>query len=535
MGREGRGRSCVRVLLVGLVVVVLAGLSGCGQQRGSSTGGLPGSQQDPVVLGMPADPRTLDPQLTGQNIDWNVCLHIFDTFIGRDADGKPVPALAESWEPVDLANNVWRFHLRKGVKFHNGEPWNAEVAKWNFERARTEPESQMKRFAAEAKQVTIVDEYTLDIALTEPISLALNQFVQFQMVPKQYIEQVGKEQFGLKPVGTGPYKLVEWVKDDHITLEANEEYWGGAPQIKHAIIKPVPEPATRVAGLISGDLDVIRGVSVFDVEKIEQSGVAKVISRPGPRMWHIKLDTFREKDSPGLPPGKNPFTDVRVRKAMYHAINAEELIQKVMKGYAIPASQLVAPFIWGHNPDVKRLPYDPDRARELLAEAGWPNGFTVRFDVPQGWDLVGEAIANYLGNVGIKVELNVLPNSVLLQKEENYEVSMVWGGWGSTMINTAAEGLVHSVDPKKGYGRANYGRYGNPELDRLIEEARVISDPGEQLKAYQEIARVLMEDVGIIPVLHETILAGARKGFEVTPRVYEHVYVHDIRLTEPGK
>ncbi len=486
-----------------------------------------------VVLGMPADPSTLDPHLTGQNIDWNVCYHIFDSFVGRDVTGATVPSLAEKWEVVDPENNVWRFHLRQGVTFHNGEPWNAEVAKWNFERARTEPQSMQKRYAEEAQEITIVDEHTLDIKLLSPLSVAMGNLVQFHIVPMQYIQEVGNATFGIKPVGTGPYKFVEWVKDDHITLEANADYWGGAPEVKKAMIKPVPEPASRVIGLISGDLDVIRGVSVFDTDRIDQSGVAKVVALDGPRMWHIKLDTYRDSNSPGLTvKDSNPFQDVRVRQAMYLAIDVDTIIQQVMRGFALPASQTVAPFVWGHNPAVTRPGYDPDKARQLMADAGWSDGFGVRFDVAQGWDVVAEAIGHYLGEIGIRVEVNVVPSAVHRQLMENYDTSMAWGGWGATFVNTAFEGVVHTVDSAGGYGRANYGRYSNPELDKLIEKAAATMDPDAQLELYRQCQKMLMDDVGIIPIFHEGLIAGVRKGYEVSPTAFEHVYLHYVKIAK---
>jgi peptide/nickel transport system substrate-binding protein len=489
----------------------------------------------PVVLGMPLDPVTLDPHLTGINIDWNITHHIFDSFVQRDMEAKAVPGLTERWEQVDAAKNTWRFHLRKGVKFHNGEPWNAEVAKWNFERAQSEPKSMVKRYG-DAKEVKVAGEYAIDLTFENPIALVLPNLQYLQIVPKKYLAEVGKEKFARNPVGTGPYKFVEWVKDDHITLKANEEYWGGAPAIKDAQIKPVPEPASRVAGLISGDLDVIRGVSVFDTDRIKQSGVAAVMAVPGQRLWHIKLDAFREtggpKGSPGLSDGKNPLRDARVRKAMWQAINVEELIAKVMRGYAQPAQQVVMPFVWGFNPAVKPPAFDPARAKQLLAEAGFANGFSVRFDVQQGWDVVAEAIANYLGNVGIKATVNVMPNSVLQKKNAAYDVSMVWGGWGVSSVDDILEGVIHTPDSARGFGRANAGRFSNATLDKLIESARAMRNADQQLKAYQDAVKIAADEVGIIPVFFETILAGARKGYEVRPRAYEHVYLQDVKIVK---
>jgi peptide/nickel transport system substrate-binding protein len=217
---------------------------------------------------------------------------------------------------------------------------------------------------------------------------------------------------------------------------------------------------------------------------------------------------------------------------MWHAINVEELIAKVMRGYAQPAQQVVMPFVWGFNPAVKPPAFDPARAKQLLAEAGFANGFTVRFDVQQGWDVVAEAIANYLGNVGIKATVNVMPNSVLQKKNAAYDVSMVWGGWGVSSVDDILEGVIHTPDSARGFGRANAGRFSNATLDKLIESARAIRNADQQLKAYQDAVKIAADEVGIIPVFFETILAGARKGYEVRPRAYEHVYLQDVKIVK---
>lgn len=503
------------------------GSGGSGQSSGGDTGDADGGLE--VIFAMSSEPSSLDPHKIQGNEEWNALYHIYEPLISRTPDGALRPGLLQSYEAVDDDNRVWHLKLTEGVTFHNGEPWNAEVLKFNFDRIRDNEEITIRQYIAGLDAWEVVDDYTVEITLNTPMALVENGFLQVGVVPKEYLEEVGDAGLNEHPVGTGPFRFVEWKKDEHIRLERFDDYWGEAPVVETGLIRVIPEAASRVAALVSGEVHLIRGVSVFDVERIESTDGTQIIARPGPRMWHLKFDTARETDSPGMPSGPNPFIHREVRQAIYQAINIDDLIASALRGHAMPASQLVPDFVTGHNPAVERLPYDPDRAKALLAEAGFADGFTVRLDVQADKATVGEVIAGFLADLGITVELNAAATSVYRDLTDNRETSFSLGSWGSTMVNTAFDANIHTVDPERGLGRANYGQYSNPELDALIDEARETFDPAAQEKAYQELQRLAMEDVAIVPLYHEGIIVGAAADLTTTPYFNEHVYLFDVR------
>lgn len=536
LGLRKRSRSIWVVAAIVFAMLVGACTSGgkgsSAEQPAGGSGKEPAPAKTSIVLGMPSDPRTLDPHKIQDNTEWNILYHLFEPLVARDPEGEVIPGLLMGWEAADTEKKVWRLKLREGVTFHNGEPWTAEVLQYNFDRVLKEPDMTVKQYLQGITQYKVIDQHTLEITVDTPLSILLNGFIQFAVVPKQYIEQNGADKFGREPVGSGPYKFVQWRKDEHLKLAAYDQYWGAKPAIQDVTIRPIPEPASRVAALVAGEVDLIRGVSIYDVDRVKQNAGTTVVSRGGPRMWHLKMDLFREQGSPGFPAGqRNAFLDPQVRKAVYLAINIDEIIQHSLNGFAIPANQFQAPFIWGHNPNVQRPAYNPDEAKRLLAAAGYPNGFAVRLDVEEGWEHVGEAIVGHLDKVGIKVELNVAPASVYRTMTAKYETSFAFGGWGATLVNTSFDGNVYTAG-KEGLGRANYGKFSDPEFDRLTDEARSTFDPDLQLERYRALQAKVADQLPIIPLFHEGIVAGTRTDLAIVIRYNEHIYAQDMKFTK---
>ncbi len=484
-----------------------------------------------VVFAMPSEPSSLDPHMIRGNEEWNALFHIYEPIINRTPEGEPIPGLLLGWEAVDEGNRTWRLKLREGVTFHNGEPWNAEVLKYNFERIRTNEAVTVQQHINGIDSEQVIDEYTLDISLSTPMTLLENGFLQVGVVPMKYTQEVGDAGLAEKPVGTGPYEFVEWKKDEHIRIEAYADYWGGVPSVRKGLIRAILEPPARVAALVSGEVQVIRGVSVYDVERIEANEGSQAAIRPGPRVWNLKMDTSRATGSPGIE-GDNPFVKREVREAVYRAINIHELIDSALQGYGEPAGQLSAPFVFGHNPQVERLAYDADLARQLLSDARFADGFSVRFDVDANQAIIGEAIAGYLSEVGINAELNAVATSVYRDLTNNNETSLVLGSWGGTMVNSTFDANIHTIDAEAGFGRANAGMYSNPELDKLIDQARQTFDREEQERTYQELQRLAMEDVAVVPLYFESIIVGASSDLNVVPRFNEWVMLQDVTPTQ---
>lgn len=483
--------------------------------------------EDEVVLAMPSEPSSLDPHMIRENEEWNTLFHIYEPIIGRTPEGETTPGLLETWDPIDEEQHKWRLKLREGVTFHNGEPWTAHVLKYNFDRLRTNEAVTIQQYVNGVDSEEVIDDYTLDINISIPMALLENGFIQVGVVPMEYTQEVGDAGLAENPIGTGPYQFTEWRKDQHIRLEAYPDYWGGMPPIRKALIRPIPEAPSRVAALVSDEVQVVRGVSMHDIERIEQNEGTQVAVRPGPRVWNLKMDTARETGSPGIE-GDNPFVIRDVREAVYRAIDINGLIDAALLGYAEPAGQLTAPFIFGHNPQIERLAYDPDIARQLLSDSGYGDGFRVRLDAAADQAIIGEVVAGYLSDVGIEVELNAVATSVYRDLTANNETSFTLGSWGGTLVNSAFDANIHSIDPETGYGRANYGMYSNPNLDELIEAASQIFDREQQEEAYQELQRLAMEEVAIVPLYFESIIVGASAELIVIPRYNEWIMLQDV-------
>lgn len=498
------------------------------------------SAEDVLVIGLTGDAESFDPHIVAISTTGSYNANIFEMLVYQGPNLEEKPGLAVSWEPE--GETAWIFKLRQGVKFHNGEPFNAHVAKWALDRAKTHPKSLDKGQLAQVAEIQVVDEYTLRLVTTGPAPDIPANMANVEIVPMQYLQQVGDEEFGRNPVGTGPYKFVEWIKDQHVKMERWEGYWGEKPPVKSVIYRPIPESATRVAALLRGEIDVAEAVPVVDIPRIEQSANARIIRKPGIRLIYLAFDTKRKvggpppEGSPGIPEGQpNPFIDKRVRQAIYYGVNEDELLQYVMEGSGKAAAQLVPPQVFGYNPNLERYPYDPEKAKKLLAEAGFPNGFSVRLDTPNDRYINDEelavAIAGQLAKIGIKVTVNAQPRAIFFPKlMRQYENTFHLSGWAGDTGAYNLLALVGCFDKKTGFGRANYGQYCNPELDEVIKKITTTIDPKERIKYFNLAAEMIYEDVPKVPLHYEELIVGVSNKFDFDIRVDEQIWAREIKL-----
>ena len=520
--------SCITrpLVVAGVLLALLAGIAPKNFAQGR-----------PVIIASSGDAETMDPMLTAISTTGSVQRHMLEPLTDNDPDAKIIPMLAASWRAVD--NLTWEFKLRSGVRFHNGEPFNAEAAKFSIERARDHPKSLQKAYVNLMKDVRAVDETTLRIITSEPSPDLVANIGAISMLPPRYAREAGDEGLGRKPVGTGPYRFVEWVRDERVVLEANPNYWGPKPQAARVTIRPIPEGATRVAALLAGEVDVIEGIPIPDIPRVARTRGFKVLRKQGPRLIFLAMDASRDRGgahpqfSPGIPAGQpNPFKDVRVRQAFYSAINTKEIVEQVMGGAAAPAEQILPPFMYGYNPRVRRPSYDPSRAKRLLAEAGYPNGFTVRLDVPTDRYVndreVGLALVGMLSRVGINVQLNGMPRAIYFPRMRVFDTSLQMSGWLTLISSINWTAMLGCVDPKTGYGRANYGRYCSAELNRIIDVLNTEMDEKKRLAAFYQAAEFTRQDVGKIPLYFEELIRGVKDGISMPVRVDEYVLAHEI-------
>lgn len=493
------------------------------------------AKRDHVTIALSTDVSSLNPYGQDNNVTNQVMFHIYEPLVTQDRDLSIIPCLADSWEESE-DGMTWTFKLHEGVKFHDGSDFTAEdvVASYNY--AMTESESYKGRFTT-VDSVEATDEHTVVLHMNKKYPLLLTDLAMVCIAKKENIEGKTEEEIGNTVIGTGRYKLVEHVKEDHIDMEVNEDYWGEIPEIKTVRFRPISNAATRTATMLSGELDVMGGVSVQDVERLEATEGIHIVSEPSMEMIYINMEQMLD-DNPGVEGGGNPLKDVRVRKAMYQAIDTDMIINNIMQGHAYPTATLIRDTFNGYNPDLERYPYDPEAAKALLAEAGYPDGFAITLDA--GSDItvnsseVAQAVAGYWEKIGIKVNLNLMPSATFLPHIRPYEHKTgllisawsVYTGEGITMMNQHC----YTYDQEKGTGSANRGHYSNPEVDKLIDEAMQESDKERRAELTKEIDQITHDDVAYIPLYVQENIFAVKDDVDYTPRFNKYVFAWEIHI-----
>jgi len=493
-----------------------------------------------LTLGLKGEPTSLDPHFHNVTNNNQMALYIFDKLILQDKRQKLYPGLAESWAPVN--ENVWEFKLRKGVKFHDGSPFTAEDVKFTIERLPNVPNSPSSFAGAVSavKQVEIVDPHTVRIHTENPAPLTPRNFASFTIVSKKASEGMTTEDFnsGDAAVGTGPYKLVEWARGDKLVYQRNEEYWGEKPVWTRITARPISNDGTRVAALKSGDVDLINFVPPADVKHLESDSNITLSQSPSTRLIYLHLDSDREytpmvTDNAGNKM-QNPMRDVRVRKAISMAINRPGIAARIMEGLAIPASQMLPEGYEGTSPNLKPQAYDPQGAKALLAEAGYPEGFKLTIHGPNDRYIndgdIAQAIAQMLTKIGITTEVNTMPKAVYFGKASKLEFSLMLVGWATDTgeHSNCVASLLHTYDKEKGFGASNRGRFSNKTVDSKLEEALVTVDPEKHNKLLIEAVEEGMNQVGIVPIHFQVSVWGTKKGLSYNGRTDGYTLPHEI-------
>lgn len=494
-----------------------------------------GPKRDNVTIALATDVSSLNPYGQDNNVTNQVMFHIYEPLVTQDRDLSIIPCLADSWEESE-DGMTWTFKLHEGVKFHDGSDFTSEdvVASYNY--AKDVSASYNSRFAT-VDSIEAVDDYTVVLHMKNKYPLLLTDLAMVCISSKENIEGKTEEEIGNSVIGTGRYKLVEHVKEDHIDMVANEEYWGGAPEIKSVRFRPISNAATRTATMLSGELDVMGGVSVQDVERLEAAEGIHVVSEPSMEMIYMNMEQMLD-DNPAVEGGGNPLKDVRVRQAMYQAIDTDMIINNVMQGHAYPTATLIRDTFNGYSPELERFPYDPEAAKALLAEAGYPDGFTITLDA--GSDItvnsseVAQAVAGYLEKIGIKVNLNLMPTATFLPHIRPYEHKTgllisawsVYTGEGISMMNQHC----YTYDQEKGTGNANRGHYSNPEVDKLINEAMQESDKERRAELTKQIDKMTHDDVAYIPLYVQENIFAVKDDIDYTPRFNKYIFAWEISV-----
>lgn len=480
-----------------------------------------------LVVATDSPPKSMNPHAVASDANMSYISNFFDGLLQRKAsdNGRLSPALATSWERTQ--EKTWKFTLRKGVKFSNGNDFNAEDVRFTFERMKDPKYSQRLNIANAVASIETPDDYTIIFNTVKPIPWFAATMHLVMIVDKESSEKRDDGDYNTVPIGTGAYTLEEWVRGSYVRMKANPDYWDGAPKYKTVEIRPITEDATRFAALAGKQVDIVNGVPGALYERVSKMRGVEVISKLSRRCIYLGLS-----NSPGT-----PLEDIRVRKAIAHAINEDEIIDKIMNGLGTPAAQISDPPTLGYLSSLKRLPYDPEKSKALLKAAGYENGFEITLGGPNDRyindEKICEAVAKYLAKVNIRVNLDVKPKSIYFDELKEKKFKFYLLGWfdGSYDAGRSSERLLHSYDASKGMGTYNGGLYSNPELDKMIIDSSSILDTGEREKMLQAINKKSLEDLAAIPLHYQQDLFAVVKGKNIkyTPRADRWVVAKEIQ------
>jgi peptide/nickel transport system substrate-binding protein len=484
------------------------------------------AQQRPVVVVQSGEAATLDWHMHCDKNAHEPDRQIFDTLLRRNLKTLQLEGnLAESWRLLN--DTTWQFRLRRGIKFHNGEPFDASAVKFSIERMLNPKQAAPGRTSiATIDHVEIVDPFTVNVVTKTPfpllpVRMSPGHCGTVGILPPKYVAQVGDAGFAVKPVGTGPYRFVEWVKDERLVLEANRDYHRGAPAIDRLVFRPVPELTTRVAALLSGQADLVSDIPPDQVARVKASGVARIeVSTLGGFVIMMKITNH-------LMPG--PWQDARVRKAMNYAIDMDTIIKTVLEGYGDVLGVPLEKEAFGFNPNIKWYGYDPERAKALLREAGHPNGFEVTLHVPNRRYMndieVVQAMAQMLGKVGIRAKVEVGEQSVYTTKWRQRQLLPVYMvAWGGAGIFDG-DLLVNSL-----HSKSALAIHRNEALDRILEEAQGSNDPEKRKALYWKAQEMIYEDAPIIKAYQQAHIFGISNRLDWTPWIDNMLFLYDAKL-----
>jgi peptide/nickel transport system substrate-binding protein len=461
-----------------------------------------GAPEGQIVIAQGGDPSTLDPHMHAENFTFAVVHNVFDHLARRFVKNGQLahePGLATSWTNVNPT--TWEFKLRSGVKFHNGEEFNAEAVKFSIERVLNPDQKARWRWAfTDIERVEVVDPLTVRIVTKVPFpTLITNLAFCMPIVPPKYVREKGDVHVATNPVGTGPFKFARWRKDDQLVLEANEAYWRGAPKVKTLIFRPIPDESTRVASLVSGEVDVARGVPPSLVKQIADNPRTRVAKVPSALNIHVILDTLKD----------GPLRDRRVRQAINYGVDKEGIIRSILEGNGGAVGGPLTPVMFGYAPEVKPYPYDPERAKRLLAEAGFPQGFSITLNSPNGRYLkdkeVNEAIAGQLTKIGVRTQVATHEWGSYVSKWPDGLVPMYMIGWAGTWD---ADGIMF---PLLRTGQ-RFSRWSNPDFDATIDKARRTLDQSERVKLYRQATQLAHDEAPWLFLFHGMDIYGVNRA-----------------------
>jgi peptide/nickel transport system substrate-binding protein len=500
------------------------------------------AQAADLKVGVGADITSMDPHYVNLFPNNGVAEHIYNKLVTLDPDSRLIPDLAESWKTIDPT--TWEFKLRKGVKFHDGGDFTAADVIFSYDRVGKVPNSPGP-FTVYTKAIVsseVVDDYTIRFKTAAPYPLLPNDLSTIYIVSKKVAANATTEDFnaGRVNIGTGPFKYVDFKRGDRIELARNDAYWGKKPAWEKVTLRILPNDPTRLAALLAGDVDAIENIPTPDFAKIKKNPNLLTSTKTSHRIIFFHLDQQRDQtpfvtDKDGKPLEKNPFKDLKVRQAISKAIDREAIKTRVMEGLSLPTGNLVPAPMFGHVASLTPEKYDLEGAKKLLAEAGYPNGFSLTLHAPNNRyvndDQIAQTVAQMLTRAGITTKISTMPMGVYLGHASKLEYSMTMLGWGASTgeSSSALRPLLATFAPEKGLGTFNWGRYSNPNMDAVLSKAMATIEDKQRETLLQEAAVLSMKDIGLVPIHHQINTWATKKGVVYTPRTDEYTLAQEFQ------
>lgn len=509
-----------------------------------------------LSVGLKSEATSIDPQFHQLSTNIQVALNIFEALTKQDAVQKVSPGLASEWKAEN--DTTWRFTLQDGVKFHNGSDFTARDVIYSFCRiplVENSP-SPYTIYTSGIANMTAEDDHTLIIETEKANPLLPTELASLPILSADalgaedqvtFAQDGNCEGMGDVPqapafnspdiaVGTGPYKLEKYTRGAEIVLSRNDEYWDGTPDWESVTLRPITSNGPRVAALLAGDVDMIESPPIQDVSRVEDAGF-KIVDALSNRIIYLHMQQLEDAPDITGTDGKNPLMDAKVRKAISMAINREAIVDRIMGGYAVAAGELLPPPMFGTT-ERPVDPYDPEKARELLAEAGYPDGFGLTLGTPNDRyindEQVAQAVAQMLERIGIATTVDAVTASQFFSRRNNLEFPIYMAGWGASSgeMSNPLKALLATYDEEAGLGGTNAGRYSNPEMDELLKQAMSTIDDAEREKLLQEAETLALDDHGLIPLHYEQTVWAMKPDLSYEPRVDQYTLASEVKPAE---
>ena len=503
----------------------------------------PGARGQTLTIAIGGAVTSLDPHFYNASPNHSVAAHFFERLVDFTGRTQMVPQLAESWRPI--SETVWEFKLRPGVKWHDGRDFTADDVAFTVARAPDVPNSPggFGAFVRAIQRVEVVDPLTVRFHTATPYPLLPTDFTSLAVISRHAGEGASTEDYnsGKAVVGTGPYRFSAYSAGTRVQMTRNDGYWGGRPSWERVDFRVISSPPARTAAILSGDVDIIDTVPSSDLPRLRGESRLTLSQIQGLRVIYLAPDRSRAADpvfvtdNDGKPLARNPFNDLRVRQALTMAISRDALAERVMENTAKPNGQWLPPGTYSYNPDVRVPRYDPEGARKLLAEAGFPQGFRMTLHTPNDRypndARTAQGVAQMWTRIGVQTAVEALPWASFSVRSNKQEFGMRLVGWGSPTgeASYALVNILNTYSQENRTGANNQGRYSNPQLDALTARATSTLDDGQREVLLREAVKMAMDDVAILPLQQLINTWAVRRGLEHEPRADERTRAMDVK------